>query len=43
MAKDAEVDNSHGDYKDEKVKKSLFKNWNRAMSYLTPNARQAFT
>ena len=43
MAEDAEVGVGNGDHEDEMVKRSLSKNSSGVISYLTPNARQAFT
>ena len=43
MAEVNEFDFCDGDCEDETVETSPFKNLNKATSYLTPNARQAFT
>ena len=43
MAKDAEIDIRDGDCEDETVEKSLSKSSNRAIGYLIPDTRQAFT
>ena len=43
IAEDGKSGSGSGSYKDDIVKKSLSKNLNRAIGYLTPNAKQAFT
>ena len=45
IAENTEIDSVGGGGNDKTVKKSLFtsKNSNGAISYLTPNAKQAFT
>ena len=43
MAEDTEVGVDGSDYKDKTVGRSPSKNSNRAIGYLTPDARQAFT
>ena len=37
------ISSSYGDYEDDTVEKSFFKNLNKTAGYLTPKARLAFT
>ena len=39
MAKDAKSDSDNDDYKNKTVKRLPFKNLNRVIDYLTPNAK----